>query len=257
MLVLGNHGQLGSSISSQIHSQAKVLVIDEEDNSVSDLRSYTQDLTRKVVEFLQEGDSSPYLDAIICTTGNIQPDPVKLIHPNDEIKNIHELAQQGALAHAETMSTMLQRVLFPVSAASFVAQNFMTTSASSPGLMVVIGSLSALSPTPGFAAHGMTYSAIHHLVQTLGASTGRGTLETKKVRDAGRRVRQHQPGMDHLSVVGVLPTVKTNNSEWAANPDDIAKEIGKWIVSPYLRPHSGSLVKVYPGGEGTLFEMVR
>jgi hypothetical protein len=44
--------------------------------------------------------------------------------------------------------------------------------------------------------------------------------------------------------------------EWT-KPMDIAKEIGTWISSQPLRPHSGSLVKVFTNTEGTHFQLVR
>lgn len=66
-------------------------------------------------------------------------------------------------------------------------------------------------------------------------------------------------------MVGVLPSVMdtpynrsgiSNEKEgkeaklWTP-PMDIAREIGRWVVRPELRPHSGSLVKVLTRKKGT------
>ena len=48
-------------------------------------------------------------------------------------------------------------------------------------------------------------------------------------------------------------------SQWT-RPDDIAAEIGMWMERPYARPHSGSLIKVFPNaktGEGAVFTLAR
>jgi len=130
--------------------------------------------------------------------------------------------------------------------------------------------------------YGLAKAASHHFVRTLGASTG-NSLEPKSVRKAGRRVRKRSStsNIDDATVVGVLPSVidtaanrksmpDANFDQWV-KPIDIAKEIGRWLDEPSLRPHSGSLVKVYPGKKrdkdkagadgssrgGAVFELVR
>ena len=47
-------------------------------------------------------------------------------------------------------------------------------------------------------------------------------------------------------------------AQWT-QPIDIATEIGKWIETPALRPHSGALVKVQANhdGPGAVFQLVR
>jgi dihydropteridine reductase len=114
--------------------------------------------------------------------------------------------------------------------------------------------------------YGVSKAAAHHYVQTLGATTGL-SVTTKSQRREGKKVRRHAPYLDSLTVVGVLPTMLDTPSNRATNPDidfdactkplDIAKEIGTWVESPPLRPHSGSLVKVFTGPEGTQFHLVR
>lgn len=129
-----------------------------------------------------------------------------------------------------------------------------------------MGATAALSPTPGMIGYGVSKSAAHHFVQTLGATTGMA-VSPKALRKEGRKARRHYANLDSLSVVGILPTMLDTPTNRAANPDfnldectkplDIAKEICTWISSPPLRPHSGSLIKVYTNPEGTHFQLVR
>ena len=112
----------------------------------------------------------------------------------------------------------------------------------------------------------MSKSAAHHLVQTMGASTGKA-LATKSKRKAGRRYRQHAENLDTLSVVGILPTTIDTPSNRLFNPGqdfskwtkplDIARQIGQWTETPQLRPHSGALVRVKTNEEGSSFEIAR
>ena len=131
---------------------------------------------------------------------------------------------------------------------------------------MVMGATAALSPTPGMIGYGVSKSAAHHFVQTLGATTGLA-VSSKALRHEGRKARRHFESLDTMTVVGILPTMLDTPANRAANPDmdfdvctkplDIAKEIGTWISSPPLRPHSGSLVKVFTNAEGTHFQLAR
>jgi len=70
-----------------------------------------------------------------------------------------------------------------------------------------------------------------------------------------------------MTVVGILPsildTVKNRKAQPKADfetwtkPAYVAKEIGMWLDHPHLRPHSGSLVRVYPSNLGASFQLVR
>ena len=114
--------------------------------------------------------------------------------------------------------------------------------------------------------YGIAKSGAHHLVSTMGATTG-NAIETRIKRKTGRQFRQHAENLDTLSVVGILPTTIDTPSNRQFNPDadfttwtkpkDIAKEIGQWIEVPPLRPHSGALVKVTSAESGSTFEIVR
>lgn len=131
---------------------------------------------------------------------------------------------------------------------------------------MVIGATAALTTTPGMMGYGLAKTAAHHLVQTMGATTGKA-LDTKAKRKAGRRVRQFAENLDTLSVIGILPTTIDTPSNRQFNPGadasswtkprDIAMEIGKWVETPPLRPHSGALVKVTSQAQGSVFEIVR
>ncbi len=135
---------------------------------------------------------------------------------------------------------------------------------------MVIGATAALQPTPGILGYGLSKCAAHFFVQTLGAITGK-SAQTKSKRKESRRLRRHAENLDTMTVVGILPTMidtpanrsanpKANFDQWT-KPKDIAKEIGTWIETPPLRPHSGSLVKVTTptgeGAKGSTFLLVR
>jgi dihydropteridine reductase len=116
-------------------------------------------------------------------------------------------------------------------------------------------------------AYGLSKGATHHFLQTLGETTGKATT-TRSKRQKAKRLRKHSEYLDTLSVVGILPTTidtpsnrkampEANFNDWT-NPTDIAQEIGTWIETPPLRPHSGSLVKVHPAkGGGAVFTLAR
>ena len=135
------------------------------------------------------------------------------------------------------------------------------------GLFVAIGSAPALASTPGMLAYGLSKAGTHHFIQTLGETTGKA-LTTKSKRQKARRLRKDSQYLDTLSVISILPTTLDTPNNRKAMPDanfddwtkplDIAKELGFWIETPQLRPHSGSLVKVHPAkGEGAVFTIVR
>lgn len=129
-----------------------------------------------------------------------------------------------------------------------------------------MGATAALQPTPGMIGYGVSKAAAHQFVQTLGATTGLA-VTSKALRKEARQARRHAPSLDSLSVIGILPTMLDTPNNRASMPDgnfdewtkpiDIAKEISTWISTPPLRPHSGSLVKVFSNKEGTHFQLVR
>lgn len=130
----------------------------------------------------------------------------------------------------------------------------------------MIGATAALQPTPGMIGYGVSKSAAHYYVQALGATTGLA-VSTKSLRKQAQAARRQHVALDSMSVVGILPTMldTPTNREAMPNEDfdlwtkplDIAKEIGTWVTTPPLRPHSGSLVKVFTNAEGTHFQLAR
>jgi dihydropteridine reductase len=114
--------------------------------------------------------------------------------------------------------------------------------------------------------YGMSKAAAHHIVQTMGATTGK-SLESTTAQKAGRKHRQYAANLDTLSVIGILPTTldTPSNRRHMPNADyttwtkplHIAKEIGNWVKMPQLRPHSGALVKVSTNAQGSTFDLVR
>ena len=114
--------------------------------------------------------------------------------------------------------------------------------------------------------YGLSKAAAHHVVRTMGATTGK-SLESTRQQKAGRRFRQYAANLDTMSIIGLLPAIIDTPSNrkfqptadfimWT-KPIHIAKEIGTWIEMPHLRPHSGALVKVTTTAQGSIFDLVR
>jgi dihydropteridine reductase len=287
-LVIGSSGALGSAVSRYLSSSLGTFVLGadvvelppdltldgfELDGFVplprnADLTELTTVLAEGVHRYLDVPSASSSsslsssrrrLDAIVCASGGFQMDPTASSTDFNDWTEVEGSVRE----YTESVQRMIHMNLDPVVGASFLAQHYMNAN----GLLVVIGASAALQPTPGMLAYGISKSASHHVVRTLGASTGK-SLESKAVRQAGARARRALPFMDSLTCVGILPTMidtpanrKANpvadTSQWTA-PRDIAREIGSWIANPDLRPHSGSLLKVHPASDGkALFELVR
>jgi len=272
-LVVGSSGAVGSTVAHTLSQDLGMQVLGadvielppdflwELDGFVTLPRKTTlPDLTLRLsrgVHFFLQGE--PKLDAIVVAAGGWKGDPES---PPDGASE-HEL-EVGATAYAETIDRMMKMNFDPVVASGYVAQHYMADS----GLFVAIGATAALGPTPGMLGYGLSKAGAHHLVQTLGACTGK-SMESKATRKAGRKVRKRLEALDTMSVVGILPTKIDTPSNREAEPDgdfdqwtksiDIANEICKWIETPPLRPHSGSLVKVTPKSNeaGADFELVR
>jgi dihydropteridine reductase len=289
-LVLGSSGALGSHVARHLSMELKMQVLGadvmeipheltgdweldgfcalQKDASLSEL---TRALVHGVHSFVAQDGKG--LDVIICASGGWKPDPEPPKTPN-VAKNYHNNYKNGlgedailqhATAYTETVSSMMHMNLDPVIASSFLAHHYMNTKTG--GLMVVIGATAALSPAPGMLGYALAKSASHYLVQTLGACTEH-SLESKSIRKMGRSVRQHLPSLDRLRVTGILPTTldtpanrmargTTDVRQWV-KPQDISKTIAEWITKPSLRPHSGSLFKIFPTEDGKAgLELVR
>lgn len=317
-LILGSSGAVGSTISRYLSQTLQMTVIGADiielpnemtndweldyfiplQQQENDLTSLTTDLVNGVhtiVESLSsdtddddsssssdDEDNDEYrmkkgkgLDVIICASGGWMGDPSPTtMNTNDPAMTKQERILQQAQRYSMTATTMIQQNLYPVLAAGYIAQYYMNPQSS---LMVVMGAAAALQPTPGMLGYGVSKVGAHHCVTTLGACTGKGIV-AKSLRKQGRSVRTVLPSLDHLTVVGIVPstidTVANRKSmpsgsdydTWT-KPIDIAQEIGTWIMEPELRPHSGSLVKITTtkrqpqqkdgGGSVSKFELVR
>jgi hypothetical protein len=130
--------------------------------------------------------------------------------------------------------------------------------------LIVVGTFGPARETKSLMHH--VVLASHHVVQTMGATTGK-SLETRVKRKEGRRFRQFAAQLDTMSVIAILPTtIDTPNNRLAmpnadtdcwTKPREIAEEIGRWVETPKLRPHSGALVKVTSTRKGSTFDIVR
>lgn len=228
------------------------------------LPEMTTQLTDAVYDFLNDDNGSgagkktskdkhfPGLDCLVVAAGGFQMDPpaLKPVAPGAALTR--EQYRQQALDAALNAQLMLQQNTYPVLAATSIAQHFMNYNG---GVMVVMGAAAVLGPTPGMLHYGASKAAAHHLVQSLGSCTGLNTTETKSIQRQARRVRQHWPGLDHLSVVGFLPSALDTPANRQAMPEDdrtkwtsipnLTQEICKLLSTPALRPHSGSLIKIF------------
>jgi len=296
-LVLGSSGALGSAVSRHLSKSVGMRVVGadivelptelsenyELDGFISlpenaALQELTTQLAKGVHEFCiantdagndsydhETGEDLRGLDAIIVASGGWEGDPP--LEPIDRDRLLPEeqstALTEAATAYTDSVMRMRGMNLDPVIAAGFVAQHL---SCDHYPLMVVMGATAALSPTPGMMNYGLAKAATHHLVQTLGSMNG-NNLEHRALRKRGEAA-QPPHLFPHISVVGILPTtIDTPNNRLAmpngkfeqwTKPIHIAEEIGTWVESPVLRPHSGSLVKVIAktDGSGSHFEIV-
>lgn len=291
--VLGSSGALGSAISRYLSEVMKMNVLGadivnipakssdgwELDGFVSlpanaQLPELTERLTQGVHEYLTNVDKENFdpetgedlrgLDCIVVASGGWEGDPPMTPIDKDQMLPDEQLTflSQAAQNYTRSIVRMREKNLDPVIAAGFIAQHM---ASDHHPLMVVMGATAALLPTPSMMGYGLAKSAAHHFVQTMGAMNG-NKLEHKALRKRGEAA-QPPHLFPHITVVGILPTTLDTPSNREAMPNgkyelwtkptDIAKEIGGWVESPMLRPHSGSLVKVFArkDGEGSNFEL--
>lgn len=274
VLVIGSSGTLGGTISRYLSVQTKMNVIGADvlelpNESDWDLDAFVTlphhserpslgELTQRLSLGLKSILEGAKIDAIVVASGGFEPDPAL---PNDNANS-----NQGALDYGDTIDRMIQMNLYPAAAAGYVAQQFMTFD---KGLLVVLGATAALNPTPGMMGYGLSKTAAHHFVQTLGTLSGT-SLASANQRKISRTMRKNAEYLDELTVIGILPSMLDTPSNRSADqeadtslwvkPIDIAQEIGTWVEKPFLRPHSGSLVKVIPKSdkkEGANFILAR
>jgi len=260
------------------------------------LPDLTMALTDGLYQLLEgEDNREEALDAVICVAGAWEGDPTPLPplpssddgvddDDGDQDQSRRLWLAEGAGAYAENIERMMGKNLYPVLAAGYASQHFMTagartvqdeygefiSDANDGGLFVAIGATVALGGTPGMLGYGLSKVATHHFIQTIGETSGKAATHKSK-RKSTSRLRLDYPTkyLNKLSVVGILPTTIDTPANREAMPDanfngwtqsvDIAKEIGMWLQEPALRPHSGSLIKVHPKlkGEGAEFRVTR
>lgn len=289
-LVVGSSGSLGRTLTRYLSSELHVNVIgadvmppkeNDQDHDQQHLHGFVElpllqpgtspslpDLTVAMVDGLSqlldddEGKPVAELNAIISVAGGWEGDPV-LPPPSTNLNEILD----GARQYASTIESMAGKNLYPLLAAGYAANYFLSDD---DGLLVAIGATVALGATPGMLGYGLSKAGTHHFVQTLGELTKKG-VTTKSRRKLAQRLRAESGGAHNtgMSVIGILPTTIDTEMNRVAMPNadfaqwtksiDIAKEIGMWMQRPVLRPHSGSLVKVFPSqnGSGATFQLAR
>lgn len=274
-LVLGSSGALGTAVTRhflQRGNSVNVIGADVVDSAETPqfhgfvplppasqdnctLAEVTHRLTQGVSSILEHDDA--LIDVIVVASGGWESDPER--HAN---ASVEENIEENALAYGDSVDRMMRMNLYPVLAAGYVAQHYMNHG----GLYVAIGATAALSPTPNMMGYGCAKTAAHHAVQTMGSMTGLG-LTTKAQRKKTIKVRQDHEALDEMTVVGLLPSKidtqsnrlaepKADFDKWT-KPSDMAKEIGAWMDEPHLRPHSGSLIKVFSSADGATFQLAR
>lgn len=324
-LVVGSSGSLGRSVTKHLSKDLGIRVIgadvvepqkkdesylsggfvelpsiptSETTTGPASLPDLTMALADGLYQLLErDGNQKGELDAVICVAGAWEgdPDPLPLLSldenddadADDDEENSRRLwMAEGAHIYAKNIESMMGKNLYPVLAAGYASQHYMTAGAGAGsaqdeygelisdendgGLFVAIGATVALGGTPGMMGYGLSKVATHHFVQTLGETSGKGVTHKSK-RKTARKLRLDYPSkyLNKLSVIGILPTTidtpanreampNANFSEWTKS-FDIAKEIGQWLQKPALRPHSGSLIKVHPktNGTGAEFRLAR
>ncbi len=285
-LVLGSSGSLGSAVASQLKNYHDCVVIGSDlyppsEDRVGCIDAFIQlgehdsdDITvDQLIHGLQDGIANLYsdaggsgveLDAIICASGGFAMDDDGNADGDGDGDGDGDSAGAGGKVYQD----MLKMNYYPVVAAGEIAKQHMTTS--NQGLFVVIGAAAALSPAPGMVAYASSKVAAHYYVKTLGAMTGRALKKEHKVQrksEVGLDVRRKNICLDSMTALALLPIMLNTQanrealpeedfSNWT-EPSDIANEIGTWLDTPAIRPHSGSLVKVSTEDNETEFTLAR
>jgi dihydropteridine reductase len=272
-LVVGSSGTLGRAIVHELQEKhnMKVLQADvvappplsssrksavsfcdlSQSTSLADL---TVHLATGVSQFLNL-DRGETLDVVVCAAGGWAGNPSLQRSSSSPLETLGQEIATQAIIYAETIDRMRQVNLDPVLATSYLLQAQLL---GRNGLLVVMGATAALQPTPDMIGYGIAKAATHYAVQTLAAQTTT-SLEAKSVRDRSSYVHP-------VTILGLLPTIldtPTNRANmtfaptWTP-PHAIASEIGEWVETPALRPHSGALIKVFTNDKGaTSFSIVR
>ena len=290
-LVLGSSGTLGSTIASNLKRSHNCLVIGSDIHPPSKDRIDTIDAFIQLpapmdtsnndndndgdvsidsifkslhggIQKLCDGNINFELDVIICANGGFAMDhDIQTRSSNGDVDA--EEASTGSV-----FDTMMKMNYYPVVAAGEIAKEYMTTSGN--GLLVAFGAFAALSPAPGMIAYSSSKVATHYYVQSIGAMTGKALSKEHKIQrnsDMGINIRKRGRYLDSMSTLAMLPIMLDTTSNRDALPDEdfsrwtkpaeIANEIGAWVDTPEIRPHSGSLIKVITNDDKTNFTLAR
>ena len=223
---------------------------------------------------LYSGDEENILlDAIICANGGFAMDDDNInefefdniINEHDDNHDTKPTPNKG-----HVHETMLQMNYYPILAAGEIAKSYMSTKSKTSTLFVAFGALAALSPAPNMTAYTSSKVLTHYYIQTIGSMTGNALKKEYKIQrtnEMGKKMRREGLYLDNMSALAILPIMLDTESNRQALPEedfsrwtkgeDIAKEIGVWLETPDLRPHSGSLVKVVTKNNESQFKLVR
>lgn len=227
-----------------------------------------------------DNDEDVQLDAIICANGGfaMDDDDDEIDNHGDDDKhdnnhdNNHDDKKQPNKGHV--YESMLQMNYYPVIAAGEIAKSYMNTNTNTntnnSTLFVALGAAAALTPAPNMTAYTSSKVLTHYYIQTIGSMTGHALKKEYKVQrsnEMGKKMRRDGRYLDNMSALGILPVMLDTESNREALPEedfsrwtkteDVAKEIGVWMDTPELRPHSGSLVRVRTTNGESEFKLAR
>lgn len=283
VLIIGSSGALGSVIAQHLKQSCGCFTIgadfgipkkESEDDSYLDAvlelsadHSSIPELAYGLETGIQETLDAPEgsrveFDAIIVASGGFAMDPP----PPDLPRSSNRSKDKGGThmnqdywKAANVYEHMMKMNYNPVVAAGTLIPNYMTCKS---GLFIVMGASAALTPTPGLLAYGSSKAAAHAYVQSLGLTTGKALKNKYLHRNTSPDAmfqRQLTPYLTELTVCGILPSTIDTEANRMAMPEedfglwtpplDIAQQIGTWLETPALRPHSGSLVKAETTGD--------
>jgi NAD(P)-dependent dehydrogenase (short-subunit alcohol dehydrogenase family) len=117
------------------------------------------------------------------------------------------------------------------------------------GVIVCIGSISALRPSPGTAAYGAAKAAVLHLVSTLAVEWA---PKVRVVAVSPGLVRTEQSHLHYGDEAGIAAVAATIPAGRMADPSDVA-EACLWAASRRAGYLSGSNLLLHGGGEQPAF----
>jgi dihydropteridine reductase len=247
----------------------------DNNNSSITIDSLYHGLRDGLLNLYNGDDENVILDAIICANGGFAMDDdddhfdeFDIDNHGDDHDNNHDTKPKPNKGHVH--ETMLQMNYYPVLAAGEIAKSYMSTKSNTSTLFVAFGAVAALTPAPNMTAYTSSKVLTHYYIQTIGSMTGNALKKEYKIQrtnEMGKKMRREGLYLDNMSALAILPIMLDTESNRQALPgedfsrwtkgEDIAKEIGVWLDTPDLRPHSGSLVKVVTKNNESEFTLAR